>query len=92
MDMYMCMYMYIYKYMYMYIFMYTRAEAPLKVAEKGGEGGEARGGGGKGGGSRTILLRDCRAAASRRSVPLRRESPMPLSLMMCSASDKFPWA
>ena len=35
------------------------------------------------------LLRDCRAAASRRSVPLRRESPMPWLSMMCSASGKF---
>ena len=29
----------------MYIYIYTRAEAPLKVAEKGGEGGEERRGG-----------------------------------------------
>ena len=29
----------------MYIYIYTRAEAPLKVAEKGGEGGEDRRGG-----------------------------------------------
>ena len=42
-------------YIYIYIYIYTRAEAPLKVAEKGGKEGEARGGGGKEGAPAGVL-------------------------------------